>query len=227
MKNKGMERIYVAMGLALIGAVIGIVAHRFASASADIVWGVVGGLAGVTIALLWPVGRSVAMRYRADEWRLEEVEVQGLKFTSAGAQRRVAWRLFMEMMTRVTTQPMQTNDGDDGVALTSLYDLFKLTRIAIAEMHPTPGAGLETVETYALDMLNRDLRPFLTKWHPLWKAYVDGGGKDSQQWSAHRDFRKELGELQRKIDTRAEGLAKIAGLSNPARFFGAHHSAAG
>lgn len=201
------------------GGLSGAVAYWLASTSSILVWILAGGLIGIVIGLVWPVARSFTIRLRMDDWKLEEVEIQGLKFTSAGAQRRVAWRLFVEMATRIATQRMRDEDGDDGVALKSLRDLFQLTRTTISEMQPTPSASGDTVETYSLDMLNSDLRPFLSKWHPFWDEFAKQGKADSQSWPKHIEFRKELKELQNKIEGRARGLAQIAGVQNIDRFF--------
>lgn len=202
-----------------VGAVAGANGYWLVSSSSAAVWVVAGGLIGMAVGLVWPFLRSFALRHKIEDWRLEEVEIQGLKFTSEGAQRRVAWRLFVEMATRIATQPMRDEDGDDGVALKSLRDLFQLTRTAISDMRPTPNASGDTVETFALDMLNNDLRPFLSKWHPIWEAFGKEAKPDSQAWPEHKRFRAELRELQNKIEGRARGLAQIAGVKNVDRFF--------
>jgi len=205
---------------AVVGGAVGAVAKWLVSSPSELVWPAVGALAGILVWLVWPYLRSFAISHNFEDWRLKEVEVGGLTFTSAGAQRRVAWRLFVEMATRIATQPMRDEDGDDGVALKSLWDLFQLTRTAISEMQPTPNAAGDTVETYALDMLNSDLRPFLSKWHPIWDTFAKGQPRaDSQAWPEHKQFRAELRELQGKIECRAKGLAQLAGVKNVERFF--------
>jgi hypothetical protein len=185
------------------------------------VWMVSGGVIGLVVGSSWPFLMSFALSHRFADWRLHEVEIQGMKFTTAGAQRRVAWALFIEIATRVSTQPMRDDEGDNGIALSSLYNLFQLTRKSLTEMQPTPKGKGGTVETFALDMLNSDLRPFLGKWHPLWDSYVkDGKGqKSSQAWPEHAAFRLELRQLSEKVTLRAKGLARIAGVSDVDRFF--------
>jgi hypothetical protein len=201
-------------------AVIGAVTFSLTSfADSMWVWALLGGAFGAFVGLLWPVIRSFAMRHKVEDWRLEEVEVQGFKFTSAGAQLRVAWRLFVEMATRVSTQTMEHETGDDGVALKSLYDLFQLTRTAIAEMEPTPSASGNTAETYALEILNVDLRPFLSKWHPVWDSSAKTRSDPSQAWAKHQEFGTELQQLQSSIEKRTKGFAQLAGVKNVDRFF--------
>ncbi len=204
---------------AFAGAISGGLTYWLFSSSSALVWIGAGAVIGIGVGLLWPFLHSFAMRHRIEDWQLEEVTIQGLKFTSAGAQRRVAWRLFVQLTTRIATQPMDDASGDDGVALKSLHDLFQLTRSTIAEMQPTPEARGETVETYALDMLNTDLRPFLSTWHPLWDEFAKGGKPDLRIWPEHQNFRAALRELQGKIEGRARGLAALAGVENSDRFF--------
>ena len=201
---------------AICGGIVGTLVFWFVKYPSLWKWILVSALIGVLIALMWPLGRSVVIRFRIEDWRLEQVEIQGIRFTSAGLQRRVAWRLFVEMATRIATQPMSEEEGDDGVALTSLHDLFQLTRKAIAEMEPTPYATGDTVETFALDMLNSDLRPFLSKWHPQWDEFVKS--KTSDSWPPHTEFRRELAILQKRIEIRARGLAELARVKNIERF---------
>lgn len=203
---------------ALAGGIVSVLVVIFQGNTLKWKWAFVGAIAGAFIGLLWPVYKSIVIRLRVEDWRLEEVEISGVKFTSGGTQRRVAWRLFVETTTRVATQPIQDHTGHVSEALASLHHLFGLTRQVLAEMEPTPTASGETIETYALDMLNSDLRPFLAKWHPLWEEFEKNGDK-STVWPRQAEFWTELKALQRKIESRARGLAHIAGVKNVDRFF--------
>lgn len=202
----------------ILGAIVGIVIFLIATASSLPQSLSIGVICGLTAGALWPYLRTIILRFQLEDWRLEEVEIQGLKFISAGQQRRVAWRLFVQIATRISTQPLQSDAGDEGIALQSLYDLFQLTRIAVSEMEPTKVAHVDTVETYALEMLNSDLRPFLSKWHPRWEAFAREG-KQSVEWPFRQQFRSELAVLQKQVQVRARGLAAIAGVKDIDRFF--------
>src|SRR5260370_14059630 len=217
MRNVELIKRIVAGGMA--GGVLGTAVNWIVGYQSSVKWVVLSGATGIVVGLLWPVGRSVVIRLRIEDWRLEQVEIQGLKFISSGMQRRVAWNLFVQISTRIATQPMPEDSGDDGVALTSLYELFQLTRKTISEMEPTPTATGETVETYALDMLNSDLRPFLSKWHPRWDSFLKSRVTSDTNWSMHTEFRVDLRQLQQQITKRARGLAEIAGVKNVDRFF--------
>lgn len=189
---------------------------------------VLGALLGGIIGRWWQTFVTLWMQFRSEEWRVTEIEIETLgqkwKLANSGSQRRVAWSIFVEMVTRIATQFMPDTHGDDGIALKSLYDLFQCTRKSITEMEPTrvlPShtESFDTVETYALAMLNQDLRPFLSKWHPAWDAWRKANpDAASSSWEHHRTFRDDLRKLQQKIRARAEGLAKIAGVPKISRF---------
>lgn len=204
---------------ATVGGLSGVIVYWTLSIPSILAWMLSGALIGLCVGLAWPFLRSFALRHNINEWQLKEVDIQGLKFTSAGAQRRVAWRLFVEIVTRVSTQTLPDEDGDNGTALKSLHELFLFTRKMVSEMEPTPSATGDTVETFALDMLNSDLRHFLGKWQPVWDDFAKKSDVVSQDWPEHRRFREELRHLQAKIEGRARGLAEIAGLQNVDRFF--------
>jgi hypothetical protein len=187
-----------------------------------------GALLGGLISLFWSTFATLWMRFHSEDWQVTEIEIETLgqkwKLANGGAQRRVAWSLFVEIVTRIATQPMTETEGDDGIALKSLYDLFQSTRKSITEMEPTQvlpsrKPSFDTVETYALAMLNQDLRPFLSKWHPIWDPWRKANPDTAcSNWDHHTAFRADLKVLQIKIRGRAEGLGKIARVSEIGRF---------
>jgi len=187
-----------------------------------------GILLGGLIGLCWQTFTSLWIRFRSENWQVTEIEIetfgQKWKLANSGLQRRVAWSIFVEIVTRIATQPMLDSEGDDGIALKSLYDLFQSTRESISEMNsisvlPSRKRNLDTVETYSLAMLNQDLRPFLSKWHPIWDVWRKANPDTlCSHWDLHTAFRSDLKILQPKIRERAEGLGKIAGVSEIGRF---------
>ncbi len=148
MSSNSRSKVPAVIGGIMAGGVVGAVGWWLATSSSVWKWIIPGAAFGALVASMWPLVRAFILRHRIEDWRLEEVEIQGLKFTSAGAQRRVAWHLFVEIATRISTQSMRDEDGDDGEALKSLHALFQPTRTAIAEMEPTLEATGDTVETY-------------------------------------------------------------------------------
>ena len=95
-----------------------------------------------------------------------------LKFVVNNDARLVAWRLYIETVTRVSTQPLADQEGFIREALTSLYGLFVTTRDALKASRPSaPVPGGQTVEHLAVTMLNHEFRPFLSKWHPRLREF--------------------------------------------------------
>ena len=82
---------------AIAGGIIGSIIFWLVARPSLWKWIILSTVAGIFFGLMWPLGRSVVIRLRIEDWRLEQVEIQGIRFTSAGMQRRVAWRLFVEM----------------------------------------------------------------------------------------------------------------------------------
>ena len=44
------------------------------------------------------------------------------------ADKDAAWELYIEMLTRIVTQPLPSESGDEKTALDSVYALFAITR---------------------------------------------------------------------------------------------------
>lgn len=187
-----------------------------------------GALIGALVGYSWQAMFNIFKRFNLDEWYVKEIQINTLghnwKLVNSGSQRRIAWTIFVEAVTRITTQPMNDDQGDNGVALKSLYDFFQDTRQIIANMEatsimPSTRKSLDTVETYALAMLNQDIRPFLSKWHPIWDVWRKlNSNAPSSNWERHTEFRADLKTLQSKMLERVIGLGIIAGIPDIDRF---------
>ena len=116
------------------------------------------------------------------------------------ADRAAAWELYVELLTRVSTQYLNPNDGDEKSALNSLYALFKLTR-DIIKRH---GPECINFAKIAIIILNQIIRPFTAKWHRL---SLQGAFKDPLK---RAEFRAELKFLQIQIRAFTKSLADIA-----------------
>ena len=99
-----------------------------------------------------------------------------------------SWQLYVELITRVATQPMLEENGDERAALDSIYKLFDITRDIIKQY----GRKAESFSMFALCLLNIVLRPFTTKWHKIFLNEVIC--KDDLNI-----FRDDLVELQQRI----------------------------
>ena len=118
--------------------------------------------------------------------------------------RNAAWELYVEMLTRIVTQPLPSEYGDDRTALDSVYSLFPTTREILRRYGP------KAVEfsKIAVPVLNQEVRPFTAKWHRLSRqpAFDDEARR--------REFRAELRDLQAKLRGYNRLLADIAGVED-------------
>ncbi|RAM51081.1 MAG: hypothetical protein C6Y22_11900 [Hapalosiphonaceae cyanobacterium JJU2] len=133
-------------------------------------------------------------------------------------ERRAAWSLYVELVTRIAVQPLDTNEGLLREALNSLYSLFGTTRTILKEAGPDVGASHDSVGGIAIAVLNYGLRPVLAKWHPIlqtWEAQRPphlSPQEHERNWSEEPKLRVELELLRRDLEQYADALAVIAGV---------------
>ena len=115
-----------------------------------------------------------------------------------------AWELYIELLTRIVTQPLPDEAGDEKTALDSVYSLFAITR----EILRRQGRGTIQFSMVAIPVLNQVVRPFTAKWHreSLAGAFDDAGKR--------REFRQELQALQEELRNYNRLLADIAGVED-------------
>ncbi len=152
------------------------------------------------------VSLSLPFGIGAVEWEVDQT------------QSRAAWSLYVELVTRIAVEPLQADEGLVREALNSLYSLFGTTREILKAAGPDVGIALNSVGGIAIAVLNRGLRPFLAKWHPLlqaWEAKCPphlSPKEHEQQWSEERKLRDELEQLRQDLKQYADALAEIAGV---------------
>ena len=127
------------------------------------------------------------------------------KFASANIimkqpDRDAAWELYVEMLTRIITQPLPLEHGDEETALNSVYNLFPVTR----EILKRQGRHCIQFTKIAVPVLNQIVRPFTAKWH---RRKLEGAFAEKEQCNA---FRQELKALQQDLKKYANLLADIA-----------------
>ena len=114
--------------------------------------------------------------------------------------RKAAWELYIEMMTRVIVQPLPSEWGDERTALDSIYSLFKTTRKVLRQ----GGRDTTEISKVVIPVLNQVVRPFTTKWH---KESLTGTFSDEDK---REEFRDDLRELQKNMRKYSQMLAEIA-----------------
>jgi hypothetical protein len=126
------------------------------------------------------------------------------EFSPSDADRKAAWDLYVELLTRIATQYLPPDAGDEQTALKSVYELFSLTR----EVLKKHGSGAGQFAKLALPVLNQIVRPFTAKWHGL---SVAGAFESAPR---RIEFRRELGALQEHLRKYTRALASMAGVED-------------
>jgi len=143
-----------------------------------------------------------------EKWNMSSLKISagflGLELQFRDEDKVAAWELYVELLTRITTQPLADHEGDEETALKSLYAIFGLTR----EIIRRNGRGCIEFTKIAIVVLNQVIRPFSAKWHRL---SLEGAFKDPARC---REFRAELGELQGKLRDYSGLLADLAGVED-------------
>ena len=142
------------------------------------------------------------------QFRLEKIRlnlsVVALEIDFNENDRDAAWELYIEMLTRIVTQPLPAGSGDERAALDSVYSLFPTTR----EILRRQGRNALQFSKVAIPVLNQVVRPFTAKWHgeSLAGAFDDPARR--------AEFRAELELLQEDLRNYNRLLANIAGVED-------------
>ncbi len=137
-------------------------------------------------------------------FQLEKVSLNArvidLEMSFEPTDQDAAWELYIEMLTRIVTQPLPAEVGDEITALNSVYSLFPTTR----EILRRRGRNTIRFSMIAIPVLNQVVRPFTAKWHreSLAGAFEQAGKRS--------EFRQELSALQEELRNYNRMLAGIA-----------------
>ena len=144
---------------------------------------------------------------------LEKWGLSGLKinlgflegeFAPRDPDRAAAWELYIELLTRVTTQYLPPDHGEEATALESVHSIFKETRSILR----TQGSGCGEFAKLAIPVLNQIVRPFTAKWHRL-----SVGGELAKKQRC-REFRVDLAKLQSELRNYTRALAAMANVED-------------
>ena len=143
-----------------------------------------------------------------EKWDMSSLKIKApfldAEWAPKDVDRDAAWELYIELLTRITTQPLPKEFGDEETALNSVYQLFPLSR-DIIKKH---GRHCAEFTKIAVVVLNQLVRPFAAKWH---KAKIYG---ELAEYDVCIDFRTELAELQEKLKRYTKMLADMAGVED-------------
>jgi hypothetical protein len=138
------------------------------------------------------------------------------------AQQLAAWEIYVELITRIAVVELRPGEGLLREALSSLHALFDITRGVLREGGPDLARpqkkGALSLGMIAVDVLNRALRPFLAKWHPLlldWESQRAPGkspARHEADWPEGGALRRDLEAVQKVMTQYADLLGQAAGV---------------
>jgi hypothetical protein len=138
------------------------------------------------------------------KWGLEKLKVKlpilEMDWAPNDPDKNAAWELYIELLTRITTQRLPEEHGDEKTALDSVHSLFKTTR----EVLKRNGRGCVQFTRIAVIVLNQIVRPFTAEWHRL---SLENAFEDKEKCQT---FRIELIELQNDLRNYTQMLADMA-----------------
>lgn len=143
-----------------------------------------------------------------ENWDMTSLKIKApfleMEWNPSEPDKVAAWQLYVELLTRITTQALAVKDGDEKTALDSIYSLFPTTRSIIKEN----GRGCVEFTKIAVVVLNQKIRPFTAKWH---RILLSRGFEDP---TACSQFRNELEELQATLRNYTAMLSDMAGVED-------------
>ena len=149
------------------------------------------------------------LRELFDHWSLTKLKVHAgfldMEFEPNDQDKDAAWAMYVELLTRVTTQALPADHGDEVAALASVHKLFEITRGVLRASGARHAAQFAKV---AIVILNQKVRPFTAFWH---KASLAGAFNNPVQCQR---FRQELVALQAVLVSYAGVLSELAGVED-------------
>lgn len=196
---------------AVIGASVGLAVFVVTQLTGRDLYIATGAATGAVTALIL---RYYSRSTRLTQLRITVPQFSELTFVVNNEAKQVAWNIYVETVTRISTQPLADKDGLLREALTSLYGLFGTTREALKSSRPSvPVPGNQTVEYLAVTMLNNELRPFLSKWHSRLREFEQAHPNlPESQWLDATACREDLRKVQEHMVEYALNFARLAGV---------------
>lgn len=142
-------------------------------------------------------------------------------WTPDTAERDAAWELYVELVTRIAVVPLTAEAGVIREALDSLHELFGATRAILRKYGPSVARPTRTrggeyrFGHLAIYLMNANIRPFLTYWHPQLQEWESGRatqhsvGRHERSWPRAEECRAALDDLRRVTIQYAEVLALV------------------
>lgn len=139
-------------------------------------------------------------------------------------ERRAAWELYVELVTRIAVVPLGTEEGLLREAISSLYTLFATTRDILRRYGPDVAEskphGHYSFGVLSVAMLNYGVRPVLARWHPAledWEARRPSERSRDQHeraWDRAQELRAALDAARDVLTQYARLMADACGVPN-------------
>ncbi len=136
------------------------------------------------------------------------------------AEKNAAWELYVELVTRISVVELKENEGTLSDALDSIYSLFKTTRDILKKYGPEVAHPLEknriSFGKLAVAILNYELRPLLSEWHPKLDSYLHNmdqhvsTGEHEAKWEYNMELRGRISATQKVLKDYSKILADVA-----------------
>lgn len=143
-----------------------------------------------------------------NQWELSSLKINTqiveAEWSPKASDKKAAWKLYIELLTRITTQALPAESGDEEAALKSIHSLFETTRDILKEQ----GKGCVEFTKIAIVVLNQVVRPFTAEWHR--KSLAGDFNKETECAL----FREQLAELQVELRKYSRALADLAGVED-------------
>ncbi|MDT0461088.1 hypothetical protein RM550_36195 [Streptomyces sp. DSM 41527] len=140
------------------------------------------------------------------------------------AERKAAWELYVELITRVSVVELGPSEGVLREALSSQYTLFHTTRDILRrygpDVAPRSRQGEITFGSLAVTVLNAVVRPLLTRWHPALAEHEAARPpgvapqQHEQAWEHEAELRQQLSLARHTLTNLARVLAEVAGAAD-------------
>jgi hypothetical protein len=148
------------------------------------------------------------LRKLLEQWDLSSLKIKAgfleMEWVPRDEDKSAAWDLYVELLTRVTTQRLVPAQGTERAALASIYQVFPLTR----EIIKKNGRYCVNFSKIAVVVLNQVVRPFTSKWHVEVEAEIPLPEDRAVA------FRVELIRLQTDLRKYTRLLADLAGVED-------------
>lgn len=143
-----------------------------------------------------------------EKWNLTGLKVKtpilDMEWKPSNSDKDAAWDLYIELLTRITTQPLSNKSGVEKTALSSIYSIFEITRKILKEH----GRSCIEFSKISIIILNQIIRPFTAKWHQK----SENGSFDSLEECLN--FREDLKKLQSQLRNYTGLLADLANVED-------------